>query len=111
MSNGTEASMRKLLITLLALSSIAPLFAQKKTSKPKSPSATKPASLIPLTEQERAQQFLNRVTFGPRPGDLEQVLALTPEKWFEQQLNPASVPDPILDRRLNDYPTLNMQPD
>jgi uncharacterized protein (DUF1800 family) len=103
--------MRKLLITLLALSAVVPLFAQKKTSKPKSPSATKPASLIPLTEQERAQQFLNRFTFGPRPGDLEQVLALTPEKWFEQQLNPAAIPDAALDKRLADYPTLNMTPE
>src|SRR5207248_5716128 len=49
--------------------------------------------------------------FGPRPGDLEQVLTVTPEKWFEQQLNPASIPDPVLDKRLNDYPTLNLQPD
>jgi uncharacterized protein (DUF1800 family) len=67
--------------------------------------------MTPLKEQERAQQLLNRFTFGPRPGDLEQVLAITPGKWFEQQLNPASIPDPILDKRLNDYPTLNMQPD
>jgi uncharacterized protein (DUF1800 family) len=104
--------MRKLLLALLALSAIAPLHAQKKTTaKPKPPAATKPAPLPPLTEQEKAQQLLNRFTFGPRPGDLEQVLALTPDKWFEQQLNPISIPDPVLDKRLNDYPTLNMQPD
>jgi uncharacterized protein (DUF1800 family) len=104
--------MRKLTLALLAVSVIAPLHAQKKaTTKPKPPAAAKPAPLLPLTEQERAQQLLNRFTFGPRPGDLEQVLAITPDKWFEQQLNPASIPDPILDKRLNDYPTLNMQPD
>ncbi len=104
--------MRKLLLALLALSVAAPLHAQKKvTTKPKPPAAAKPIPLPPLTEQERAQQLLNRFTFGPRPGDLEQVLAITPDKWFEQQLSPASIPDPILDKRLNDYPTLNMQPD
>jgi uncharacterized protein (DUF1800 family) len=108
--------MRRLFFALLALSIIAPLHAQNESSKPaikkrKPPAATKPAPLVPLNQQERAQQFLNRFTFGPRPGDLEQVLAITPESWFEQQLNPASIPDPGLDKRLNDYPTLNMTPE
>jgi uncharacterized protein (DUF1800 family) len=109
MFNSTEASMRKFLLTLIALSAIAPMHAQKKTSKP--PAAAKLVPLTPLTERERAQQLLNRFTFGPRPGDLEQVLTLTPEKWFEQQLSPASIPDTALDKRLADYTTLNMQPD
>ena len=98
-------------LTLIPLLVAAPLHAQKKASKPKPPAAAKPAPLIPLNPQERAQQLLNRFTFGPRPGDLEQVLAITPEKWFEQQLNPASIPDPILDKRLNEYTTLNLQPE
>jgi len=103
--------MSRIALALVLLATL-PLHAQKKTSaKPKTPAATKPAPLVPLTQQERAQQLLNRFTFGARPGEVEQVLALTPEKWFEQQLNPGSVPDDTLNRRLNDYPTLNMQPD
>ncbi len=103
--------MRKLILILLALSVVAPLYAQKKVSKPKSSAVAKPAPVIPLTERERSQQLLNRFTFGSRPGDLELVLAMTPEKWFEQQLAPASIPDSTLDKRLADYPTLNLQPD
>jgi uncharacterized protein (DUF1800 family) len=106
--------MRKLLTTLLALTLTAPLYAQTKprpTPKPKKPAAQKPTPLIPLTQQQRAQQLLNRFTFGPRPGDREQLLALTPEKWFEQQLNPSTIPDDALNKRLNDYPTLNLPPD
>jgi uncharacterized protein (DUF1800 family) len=108
--------MRKLFVILFACSAIAPVHAQTKSAakpsaKPKLPAAAKPVPLTPLNPQERAQQLLNRFTFGPRPGDLEQVLAITPDKWFDQQLNPASIPDPILDKRLNDYPTLNMQPE
>jgi uncharacterized protein (DUF1800 family) len=79
--------------------------------KPKQAQRTPKETLVPLEPRERAQQLLNRFTFGSRPGDLEQVLAITPEKWFEQQLTPASVPDSVLDKRLADYPTLNMQPD
>ncbi len=103
--------MSRIALALVLLATM-PLHAQKKApTKPKAPTAAKPAPLVPLTEQERAQQILNRFTFGPRPGDLEQVVALTPEKWFEQQLNPASIPDSPLDKRLSDYQTLNMQPD
>ena len=103
--------MSRIALALVLLATL-PLHAQKKvTAKPKNPTAAKPAPLVPLTQQERAQQLLNRFTFGARPGEVEQVLALTPEKWFDQQLNPGSVPDDTLNRRLNDYPTLNMQPD
>jgi len=99
-------------VTLIPLLLAAPLHAQKKApTKPKPPAAAKPAPLAPLNSQERTQQLLNRFTFGPRPGDLEQVLAITPEKWFEQQLNPASIPDPIVDKRLSEYTTLNLQPE
>src|ERR1700722_18359566 len=104
-------SMRRIALALVLFATL-PVHAQKKsTARPKPPAAAKPVPLVPLTQQERAQQLLNRLTFGPRPGDVEQVLALTPEKWLEQQLNPASIPDSALDKRLNDYPTLNMQPD
>jgi uncharacterized protein (DUF1800 family) len=99
-------------LLVLVLLSVPPLHAQKKsTPKSKPPAAAKPTPLIPLNPEERAQQLLNRLTFGPRPGNVEQVLAITPEKWFEQQLNPAGIPDPILDKRLNEYTTLNLQPE
>ena len=88
-----------------------PNHTQKPATKPMPSAAKKPAALIPLNQRELAQQLLNRFTFGPRPGDLEQVLTMTPEAWFEQQLKPASIPDPVLEKRLADYPTLNLQPD
>jgi uncharacterized protein (DUF1800 family) len=98
--------MRKLLPILLALIVAAPTHAQSKSSaKHKAPKST------PLTQQEKALQLLNRFTFGPRPGDVEKVISQTPERWFEQQLNPADIPDDALNKRLNDYPTLNLPPD
>ncbi|HEY6375568.1 MAG TPA: DUF1800 domain-containing protein [Edaphobacter sp.] len=106
-------------VILVALTS--PLLAQNQPpqTRPPHPSSThpkhatpqKPAPLPPLTQREKALQLLNRFTFGPRPGDVEHVLALTPEKWLEQQLNPQTINDDALNKRLNDYPTLNLQPD
>ena len=56
-------------------------------------------------------QILNRFTFGPRPGEMDRVLAQGTDKWFEQQLSPASINDDVLNRRLADYPTLMMSPE
>ena len=32
------------------------------------------------------------------------------EAWFDRQLDPASIPDPVLDKRLAQYPSLGMTP-
>jgi uncharacterized protein (DUF1800 family) len=104
--------MRKLPLALIALSMTAAACAQNKVAgRPKLPVAPKSLPATPLNDRERAQQLLNRFTFGPRPGDVERVIAQGPDKWFEQQLTPASVNDDALNKRLNDYPTLGMQPD
>ncbi|HTZ89385.1 MAG TPA: DUF1800 domain-containing protein [Alloacidobacterium sp.] len=66
--------------------------------------------LPPLTNEERAQQILDRFTFGPRPGDVAAVTKIGWEAWFEQQLNPESIPDTELDKRLAAYPSLTMPP-
>jgi uncharacterized protein (DUF1800 family) len=73
--------------------------------------ASKVASDTPLNQRERATQMLNRFAFGPRPGDVDRVMNLGPDKWFAQQLDPASIPDSILDKRLQDDPTLAMTPE
>ena len=64
----------------------------------------------PLSNEERAQQILDRFTFGPRPGDVAAVTKTGWEAWFDQQLNPASIPDADLDRRLTAYPSITMTP-
>ena len=83
----------------------------QKSAAPLKLPASKIPPRVPLSPRERAVQMLNRFTYGPRPGDVEKVLALGPDKWFEQQLNPAAISDGALDKRLNDYPTLNLSPE
>jgi uncharacterized protein (DUF1800 family) len=64
--------------------------------------------LTPLTQRERVQQLLDRFTFGPRPGEVDQVAAMGADKWLAVQMNPDAIKDGALDRRLADYPTMNM---
>src|SRR5665213_3614123 len=81
-------------------------FASKK--KKILPPVVRTAVLTPLGRRERALQLLDRFTFGPRPGEVARVLAIGSDKWLEQQLDPDSIPNNALNRRLNDFPTLGM---
>jgi uncharacterized protein (DUF1800 family) len=71
----------------------------------------KAAAVVALTERERAVQILDRFTFGARPGDVDRVMAMGTQNWFEQQLTPEAIKDPALDKRLGDFPTLTMTPE
>ena len=66
------------------------------------------AAQLRLPEQKRALHLLNRLTFGPRPGDVDRVKAIGIDKWIEQQLHPDKLNDSELDARLQSFPTLAM---
>jgi len=74
---------------------------------------TKPAAkaavvLTPLTARERVQQVMDRFTFGARPGEVDSVLAMGEDKWLAAQMNPDAIKDGVADKKLADFPTLNM---
>src|SRR5258708_14554014 len=58
--------------------------------------------------QKRALHALNRLAFGPRPGDVERVAAMGVDKWIDQQLHPDKIDDHALDARLEQLRTLRM---
>jgi uncharacterized protein (DUF1800 family) len=62
-----------------------------------------------LTADEAIQHALNRLAYGPRPGDVERIRQMGLEKWIDQQLNPKSIDDSAVEARLNIYPTLTMK--
>ena len=61
-----------------------------------------------LTADEAVLHALNRLAYGPRPGDVERVKQMGLAKWIDQQLNPNSIDDRALQARLENYPTLAM---
>ncbi len=61
-----------------------------------------------LSEDEAILHALNRLAYGPRPGDIERVRQMGLQKWIEQQLDPKSVDDRAAETRLEQYPTLRM---
>jgi uncharacterized protein (DUF1800 family) len=64
----------------------------------------------PLAENRRALHLLSRITFGPRPGDLEKVRAMGMRAFLERQLHPERIDDSAVEARVAALPTLSMSP-
>ena len=86
------------------------LHAISKTNKKKSPAATLSGALqglpiFDLKESEAILHALNRLTYGPRPGDMEAVRQIGLAKWIDLQLNPDSINDSAIQARLGKIPS------
>jgi uncharacterized protein (DUF1800 family) len=77
-------------------------------AKKKSRASKATASVTELNDRQRALHALNRLTFGPRPGDVEAVLAKGVDAFVEDQLHPESIDDSALGAQLSPYATTRM---
>ncbi len=82
--------------------------AAAKDKKAKQDPTLKNLPITELSADEAIFHALNRLAYGPRPGDVERVRQMGLAKWIDQQLNPNSIDDKALDARLENYPTLKM---
>src|SRR5260370_12990054 len=76
--------------------------------KKKADPALKGLPITELSSDEAILHALNRLAYGPRPGDVERVHQMGLAKWIEQQLNPNSIDDKAMEARMQDYPSLRM---
>ena len=84
--------------------------AQQMEASQKSASKTRGTAAARLSEEQRILHALNRLGFGARPGDVERVKAMGLDNYINQQLNPASIADSVIEAKLQDknLPTLRM---
>ncbi len=62
-----------------------------------------------LSKDEQILQALNRLTFGPRSGDVEEVEKLGVKKWIDLQLHPERIPEnPALASKLAPLESLRL---
>jgi uncharacterized protein (DUF1800 family) len=62
-----------------------------------------------IPEDQKILQALNRLTFGPRPGDAQAVQAMGLRQWIDQQLHPDTIAEnPALLEKLKPMDTLQM---
>ena len=62
-----------------------------------------------LSKDRQVLHVLNRVTFGPRPGDVDRVRSIGVEKWIRQQLQPQLISEnPQLEARLKSLASVHL---
>lgn len=59
------------------------------------------------TADQQVQHVLNRLAFGPRPGDVAKVRAMGVDAWIAQQLEPQRIDNSATDRFVEQFSTLN----
>ncbi|MGA3236026.1 MAG: DUF1800 family protein [Bryobacteraceae bacterium] len=65
-----------------------------------------------IPKDQRIEQALNRLTFGPRPDDAAQVKAMGLKIWIDRQLHPDRIAEnPVLLEKLKTLDTLTMTSD
>jgi len=97
----------------LAVLAVAALPALSRRSDPKDEQARQQAKLFQkkLDKNKQILHALDRLTFGPRPGDVERVRKIGLKKWIEEQLNPDGIAEnTYLEGRLEPLESLRMSP-
>ena len=68
-----------------------------------------PVSAVPARPDDSTiVHVLNRVGFGPRPGDVAHVREVGLAAWIDQQLQPERIRDTAVEARLRSYETLDL---
>ncbi len=81
---------------------------QKTQLQPLDPAFKGKLPITEISEDEAILHALNRLGYGPRPGDLERVKQMGLENWIELQLHPEKLDEPILQARLSRLPAANL---
>jgi uncharacterized protein (DUF1800 family) len=89
-------------LTILAATAGSPLM--------QSPSRDASQMAREQTADQQVRHVLNRLAFGPRPGDYEKVRAMGVDAWIAQQLYPERIPDPAVPQFIAGLPTYTTSP-
>jgi uncharacterized protein (DUF1800 family) len=66
------------------------------------------AAKTPAAERQRAVHTLNRLAFGPAPGDVDRVLAIGVDRYINEQLYPEKIADTAVAAKIAAYPALQL---
>jgi uncharacterized protein (DUF1800 family) len=71
--------------------------------------AASPGSAVPANPDDKTVvHVLNRIGFGPAPGDVERIRRIGLARYIDQQLDPRTIPDSDLSSRLAPLATLEL---
>ncbi len=81
------------------------------SGRPPSPTVDLRKATGLMSDNQVILHLLNRFAYGPRPGDVERVRKMGVSAWLRQQLQPETIDDSALDRRLDAYPAMKLSLD
>jgi uncharacterized protein (DUF1800 family) len=94
-------STRRLLVwSLAAIASLAPALDAQSSS----------SMVREQTADQQVRHVLNRLAFGPRPGDYDAVRKMGVDAWIAQQLQPEKLPDRAVAQLIARLPTYTATP-
>ena len=100
----------KLLAAAAVLVSVAPvgLAAQKSTANPPAKPVVARSDVRELPADQQIIQALNRLTFGPKPGEMLEVRKIGLDNWIDQQLHPEKIDDSAIESFIaSKYPAID----
>ena len=98
---------KPLLAAMLVAAAPISLVAQKTGAKAPAKSVIARSDVRELPADQQIIQALNRLTFGPRPGDVAKVRAIGLDTWIDLQLHPDKINDNAMDAFVGKYAALN----
>lgn len=102
-----KATFKNIYLVIMVSASVILFSSFFDNQKPFSASFSFPYKKAGLTEREAAAHLLSRFTFGAVPGQVDAVITMGLEKWFQQQLN-AGLADDSLNQMLSKYDALKL---
>jgi len=84
-----------------------PIVAQTTASAARQSTASDRLDHRELAADQQIVQALNRLTFGPRPGDAQKVRAMGLDKWIDLQLHPEKIDNTDFEKFAARYDILN----
>lgn len=61
-----------------------------------------------VSEEQKAEHLLNRITYGPRSGDTERVMKMGLTKYIDEQLHPERISDKVVEEKLKSIESIHM---
>ncbi len=98
-------------LALLALSPPILAAPPELEAAPAASAKTDAAFSRPLKGEKRFAHILNRLAFGPRPGDIEALRQSGIKPWIQSQLSPETIDDSALETRLASLSWLRESPE
>ncbi|MEJ7766707.1 MAG: DUF1800 domain-containing protein [Chitinophagaceae bacterium] len=102
-----KATLKPFLLLIVTLAFTTLLSSFLAVQPPSNTAISFPYKKAGLSEREAAAHLLSRFAFGAIPGEIDAVVSMGLEKWFEQQLG-ASLPDDAFTRMLDEYDALKL---